>query len=162
VNPYLYVGGNPVGWVDPWGLSAASQASFRNVGATLGFLLSLPVDAFEDLPSFGAGVLANPITTAGMMAGGAALGTVVDALLNGPALVQDNDDQCASKGGRGKTFRGGTKQSRDYWGKYEKETEFKRWWHRQGKKKFGDRDMEPDQVERMYRYWKSLGKPRAK
>ncbi|NVN90914.1 MAG: RHS repeat-associated core domain-containing protein [Desulfuromonadales bacterium] len=162
INPFVYTGNNPIDWIDPFGWSRDSQAAWRNLGATLGFLLSLPVDVFEDLSTFGAGVIANPATTGGMVVGGAALGTAIDAFLTGPMLAQNNDDSCPPKGTKGKTFRGGKKQSRDYWGKYEKETELKRWWHRQGKKEFGGHDIEPDQLDKVYQYWKDLGSPRVK
>jgi RHS repeat-associated protein len=103
-NLYGYVQNDPINFIDPLGLSAASQAAWRNFGAAAGLLLSLPVDAFEDLSTLGAGALANPATTAGMMVGGAALGTAIDAVLNGPMLSKKNDDsRCGSRHGGGKS-----------------------------------------------------------
>jgi RHS repeat-associated protein len=162
VNLYGFVQNNPVNWIDPLGWSRTSQAAWRNLGATLGFFLSLPVDAFEDLSTFGAGALANPATTLAMTSGGAALGIAIDALLTRPMLAQNNDDLCTTKSPKGKTFRGGKQKSRDSFGKYEKDEDFKRWWHRQGKKQWGGHDIEPEQLDTIHQNYEDIGRPKVK
>ncbi len=55
-------------------VTANAPSAGAEIGGAIGFVASLPVDFFEDVFTGGAGVLANPATTAGMTAGGAALG----------------------------------------------------------------------------------------
>ncbi len=69
----------------------------------------------------------------------------------------------ASKGKKGKCFRGGKKKNRDNWyGKNEKE--FQKWWHREGKKEFNDgMDIEDAaNAQEAFDYWESIGKPKVK
>jgi RHS repeat-associated protein len=56
-----------------------NNSAGATAGAAIGFVLSLPVDAFEDFFSGGLGVLVNPATTAGMTAGGAAIGAAAQS-----------------------------------------------------------------------------------
>jgi len=75
---------------------------------------------------------------------------------------EDFDDNACSKGKKGKSFRGGEKKNRDDWGKYTKEKDFQRWWHRQGKEEWGGQDIEPGQLDDVYQYWLDLRKPKVK
>ena len=59
---------------------------------------------------------------------------------------------------KGKTFRGGKKSQRDQW--YGKNNpNFKEWWHREGKKVYGQ-DLNENNIEQIYQEWVDLGKPK--
>ncbi|HRI51092.1 MAG TPA: hypothetical protein PLW65_13000 [Pseudomonadota bacterium] len=61
---------------------------------------------------------------------------------------------------KGKTFRGGSKHTRDNWYGYDRDNGFVRWWHREGKHEFGRNDMDSAaEVKAMYEHWLQLGKP---
>jgi RHS repeat-associated protein len=82
-NLYRYCHNDPVNHADPTGLSPTSEAIFTSAGEVIGFFLSLPVDAAEDVSTAGVGVLANPATTIGMTAAGGLAGRSLDHLING-------------------------------------------------------------------------------
>jgi len=90
-NLYRYCHNDPVNKTDPTGLSPQSEAIFTTAGEAIGFLLSLPADAFEDLGSGGVLVLANPATTIAMTAGGGAIGRALDHAINGPPSLAKSD-----------------------------------------------------------------------
>jgi hypothetical protein len=61
---------------------------------------------------------------------------------------------------KGKTFRGGSKQTRDNWYGYDRDKSFVMWWHRQGKHEFGGNDIDSAaEAKAMYEYWLQIGKP---
>jgi hypothetical protein len=63
---------------------------------------------------------------------------------------------------KGKTFRGGSKKTRDNWYGYN-DKEFQRWWHRKGKKDWGGNDIEDaEHARQVYESWVSQGKPKVK
>jgi RHS repeat-associated protein len=95
VNLYRYVSNNPVNYRDSLGLSPQSQATWMTVGATTGFILSLPADFFADLYSGGGAIALNPAMTAAMTTGGAAAGAAIDSLINGSS----SGSSCPSGGG---------------------------------------------------------------
>jgi len=67
-----------------------------------------------------------------------------------------------AKGGKGKTFRGGSKKRRDNWYGYN-DKQFQRWWHREGKAAAGGDDIDNAQeAKAAYDEWVSLGKPNVK
>jgi hypothetical protein len=69
----------------------------------------------------------------------------------------------ADKGKKGKDFRGGKKGDRDKWYGYDKDPDFVKWWHREGKDFFGGNDIDnAEEAKAAYDEWVSLGKPRAK
>lgn len=65
-------------------------------GGAIGFILSLPVDAFEDLSTGGVGAIANPVTTSGMTIGGAYVGNATQQGLTN--LVQMMSKRFTSHG----------------------------------------------------------------
>jgi RHS repeat-associated protein len=95
INLYGYVGNGPINLYDPYGLNGWWAAA----GAAAGFALSLPADAGEDFFTGGAGVLANPATTAGLTTGGAALGQMIDNALNGNSMSMSAAGSGAGSGG---------------------------------------------------------------
>ena len=75
----------------------------------------------------------------------------------------DYNQQKLSAPSKGKTFRGGSKQSRDNWYGYDRDKGFVRWWHRQGKQEFGGDDIEnAEEAKSAYEYWIQMGKPTPK
>ena len=60
---------------------------------------------------------------------------------------------------KGSSFRGGKKKDRDNWGKYSNNKDFKKWWHRKGKKERGEGDFEGEEIDDIYDGWYSEGKP---
>ena len=58
-------------------------------------------------------------------------------------------------------FKGGAQKQRDNDYGYFKDKEFKDWWHREGKRKWGGQDFNEDNAEDIYQEWKDLGKPRG-
>ncbi|WP_240343802.1 RHS repeat-associated core domain-containing protein [Paenibacillus sp. SYP-B3998] len=65
-------------------------------------------------------------------------------------------------GVKGKSFRGGNKNTRDNWYGYS-DSEFQKWWHREGKRDFGGDDIEDAQHAReIYEAWVAAGKPKVK
>jgi RHS repeat-associated protein len=84
INLYTYCINNPINLIDTYGESFASWLGAA--GAGVGFILSLPVDALEDISTGGVGALANPATTAaatGIGAGaGYIVGNAIDNLIN--------------------------------------------------------------------------------
>lgn len=61
---------------------------------------------------------------------------------------------------KGKTFRGGSKQTRDNWYGYDRDQSFVKWWHRQGKKEFGGNDIDSAaEAKAIYEHCVQLGKP---
>jgi hypothetical protein len=94
INLYGYVGNGPINLFDPYGLNGWWAAA----GAALGALLSAPVDAAEDVPTFGAGVVANPATSIGMTAAGAVLGGMIDNAINGNSMSMSGTGSGAGSG----------------------------------------------------------------
>jgi hypothetical protein len=66
------------------------------------------------------------------------------------------------RGEKGVTFRGGSQSQRDNWYGYN-DPNFKKWWHREGKKDFGGKDIDNRQEAKdAYEAWVELGKPNVK
>jgi RHS repeat-associated protein len=82
LNLYNYVSNSPIDLFDPVGLTPQSRANAAAVGATVGFILSLPVDALEDFFSGGVLIIANPATTATLTGLGGAAGAALDDLVS--------------------------------------------------------------------------------
>ncbi|MCT4543795.1 MAG: hypothetical protein N4A63_09650 [Vallitalea sp.] len=83
-----------------------------------------------------------------------------------PIIQSFNNGRHSSKGNnkgkKGNSFRGGNKNSRDKWYGYDNK-QFQRWWHRIGKKEYGDSDiMTSEMAKEVYDYWKSIGSPSVK
>jgi hypothetical protein len=75
----------------------------------------------------------------------------------------EGDDTGQARGAKGRTFRGGSKRTRDNWYGYESDQNFVRWWHRQGKAEFGGGDIETAaEAKELFEYWVSIGKPSPK
>jgi hypothetical protein len=71
-----------------------------------------------------------------------------------------DDEGWGPQKAKGKTFRGGGKGARDNWYGFDKDKDFVKWWHRQGKAEFGGNDIEnAAEAEEIYNHWVSIGKP---
>ncbi len=101
-------------------------------------------------------------TTSAVTAAGTAMGANV--LMMSGNQGDDWDDQgWRPKKAKGKTFRGGRKSSRDNWYGFDRDKNFVRWWHRQGKSEFGGNDIDnAAEAKEIYTYWVSIGKPAPK
>jgi hypothetical protein len=64
------------------------------------------------------------------------------------------------RGTKGRTFRGGGKGTRDNWYGYDRDRDFVRWWHRQGKREFGGNDIDnAAEARKIYEHWVNIGRP---
>ena len=71
-----------------------------------------------------------------------------------------DDEGWGSEKAKGKTFRGGGKSTRDNWYGYDRDKDFVKWWHRQGKAEFGGNDIDnAAEAKEVYGHWVSIGKP---
>lgn len=67
-----------------------------------------------------------------------------------------------NKSEKGKEFRGGSKKERDKWYGYN-DKDFQNWWHREGKKDFGGKDIDnANEAREAWETWNYLGRPNAK
>lgn len=66
------------------------------------------------------------------------------------------------RGEKGTAFREDSQSQRDNWYGYN-DPDFKKWWHREGKKDFGGRDIDSKQeAKEADEVWVELGKPNVK
>lgn len=77
-------------------VTATAPSAGAVAGGAIGFVLSLPVDVFEDLSTAGVGAIANPVTSTAMTAGGAYVGNAAQQGLGN--LVQMMSKRFTSHG----------------------------------------------------------------
>ena len=126
--------------IAPNGISASFKASFGGQfalagGGTAGNAFAVSIAASS-----------SQVVAAGAVAGGTLAGSNV--------MFASNFD-------KGKTFRGGSKSSRDNWYGYN-DKDFQKWWHREGKSSYGHDILDSDMATDVYQEWVDLGKPKVK
>jgi RHS repeat-associated protein len=98
-------------------------------------------------------------TTSAVTAAGTAMGTNV-LMMSGNRGDDWDDEGWGPEKAKGKTFRGGGKSTRDNWFGYDRDKDFVKWWHRQGKAEFGGNDIDTAaEAKEVYDHWVSIGKP---
>ena len=132
-NGYNYANNNPVMMVDPNGNAATAGTVFLS---GVGLVVVLVTGAVIVVGSVG-------------YAAGSWIGKKANALL---AKVKN----------KGNEFRGGKKKDRDKWYGYNNK-DFQNWWHRKGKKEFGNQDIDnAKEAKEAYDHWTGLKNPRVK
>lgn len=98
-------------------------------------------------------------STSAVGAAGTGMGTGV--LMMSGNQSDDSDDGNWGRGrSKGTSFRGGSKKTRDNWYGYDRDKDFVKWWHRQGKAEFGGNDINnAEEAQEVFEYWVSIGKP---
>jgi RHS repeat-associated protein len=96
--------------------------------------------------------------SAGILAG---IKTMADSIsLSTRSGSSDDGYRGERRSTKGKTFRGGGKRTRDNWHGFDREKDFVKWWHRQGKEEFGGNDIDnAAQAREIYEYWVNIGRP---
>lgn len=98
--------------------------------------------------------------TAGAGGGWSTAGSSAKPRNGNSVKAADHADHVDATPRKGKTFRGGSKQTRDNWYGYDRDQRFVRWWHRQGKQEFGGNDIDSAaEAKVIYEHWVQLGKP---
>jgi hypothetical protein len=113
--------------------------------------LTISVAASDSAQSV-AGVFVTPA------AGSAAVGTGTTVMMMSGG--NGDNDFSGGRGEKGRTFRGGGKRTRDNWYGFDRDKDFVKWWHRQGKAEYGGADIEnAQQAREIYEDWVSQGRP---
>ncbi|MBI5559212.1 MAG: RHS domain-containing protein [Deltaproteobacteria bacterium] len=98
INLYTYVGGNPVNYIDPWGLRYAE--SWGAGGAAVGGSIALGGSIVVDAATGGLNILATPSEVAGGMALGGTigygLGSALDWMMNENTNGNNDDQTCGA------------------------------------------------------------------
>jgi len=106
-----------------------------------------------------AGTVAGVSTTNAVTAAGTGMGTTV-LMMSGNRGDDWDDEGWGPEKAKGQTFRGGRKSTRDNWYGFDRDKDFVKWWHRQGKAEFGGNDIDnAAEAKVVYDYWISIGKP---
>ena len=77
------------------------------------------------------------------------------------AFSRFDDDLGKYKSAKGSSFRGGKQSSRDNWYGITDE-DFKKWWHRNGKKYYGYDIQDSQMAKEVYEEWLAMGSPKVK
>ncbi len=136
-----------------YGAGAAAAGAFLTVQGGLEMLGG----GLAAIPTGGTTLLVSGHGATAAAAGVEGLGAGVSMMSQG----RDYDDGSGKRGRKGESFRGGSKKDRDQWYGYNNK-DFQRWWHRTGKKEYGEGDLDNEhEAKRAYDDWVARGEPKV-